>query len=264
MPASPASTRRLLITAGPTHEPIDAVRYLGNRSSGRMGVALADEGARRGWVVTLLLGPSALSAREASVRTLRFRTAADLQGLLNEEFPRTDVIIMAAAVADYRPVVRAESPQGKIRREPGTKTLELESTPDLIAACGRARKPGQVLVAPAGFQMQAYKRGPSKYCVRVGREPNHTLHIPSVDVTMLSVAEVFGARSCGVILTGMGNDGAQGMRAIFEKGGITIGQDEASCVVYGMPKVCAEMNVLRRVAPLAQIPGEILQAARHS
>ena len=128
----------------------------------------------------------------------------------------------------------------------------------------QAIEPGQVLVAPAGFQMQAYKRGPSKYFVRVGREPNHTLHIPSVDVTMLSVAEVFGARSCGVILTGMGNDGAQGMRAIFEKGGITIGQDEASCVVYGMPKVCAEMNVLRRVAPLAQIPGEILQAARHS
>jgi len=132
------------------------------------------------------------------------------------------------------------------------------------AANEMAIEPGQVLVAPAGFQMHAYRRGPSKCFVRVSREPNNTLHIPSVDVTMLSVAEVFGARSCGVILTGMGNDGAKGMRAIFEKGGITIGQDEASCVVYGMPKACAEMNVLRRVVPLHQVSDEIAQAVRCS
>ncbi len=125
-------------------------------------------------------------------------------------------------------------------------------------------EPGQVLIAPAGFQMHAYKRSQSKYSVRISREPNDTLHIPSVDVTMLSVAETFGARSCGVILTGMGSDGSKGMRAIFEKGGITIGQDESSCVVYGMPKVCAEMNVLRRVVPLPQMGEEIAQAARRS
>ncbi len=125
-------------------------------------------------------------------------------------------------------------------------------------------EPGQVLIAPAGFQMHACKRSASKYFVRVSREPNHTLHIPSVDETMLSVAEVFGARSAGVILTGMGNDGAKGMRAIFEKGGITIGQDEASSVVYGMPKACAEANVLRRVAPLASISDEIVQATRRA
>jgi len=125
-------------------------------------------------------------------------------------------------------------------------------------------EPGQVLIAPAGFQMHAYRRSPSKYSVRISREPNHTLHIPSVDVTMLSVAEVFGEHSCGVILTGMGSDGSKGMKAIFEQGGITIGQDESSCVVYGMPKVCAEMNVLRRVVPLAQMSEEIAQAARRS
>ncbi len=125
-------------------------------------------------------------------------------------------------------------------------------------------EPGHVLIAPAGFQMQAYKRSASQYSVRVSREPNHTLHIPSVDVTMLSVAETFGARSCGVILTGMGNDGSKGMRAIFEKGGITIGQDEASCVVYGMPKACADLNVLRRVVPLAHMSDEIALATRHN
>lgn len=125
-------------------------------------------------------------------------------------------------------------------------------------------EPGQVLIAPAGFQMHAYRRSASKCCVRVSREPNHTLHIPSVDVTMLSVAEVYGAHSCGVILTGMGSDGSKGMQSIFEKGGITIGQDEASSVVYGMPKVCAEMNVLRRVVPLNQMSDEIVLAARRA
>lgn len=125
-------------------------------------------------------------------------------------------------------------------------------------------EPGQVLIAPAGFQMQVYKRSAGKYSVRVGREPNNTLHIPSVDVTMLSVAEVFGGRSMGVILTGMGNDGAKGMRAIYEMGGITIGQDEASSIVYGMPKVCAEANVLRRVAPLSNMADEIAQATRRA
>lgn len=126
----------------------------------------------------------------------------------------------------------------------------------------QAIEPGHVLIAPAGFQMHAYRASAGKYAVRISREPDHTLHIPSVDVTMLSVAEVFGARSCGVILTGMGSDGAQGMRAIYEKGGATIGQDEPSCVVYGMPRVCAEMKVLRRVAPLASIGSAIVQAVR--
>jgi two-component system chemotaxis response regulator CheB len=126
----------------------------------------------------------------------------------------------------------------------------------------QAIEPGQVLIAPAGFQMHAFRRTASRAAVRISREPGDTLHIPSVDVTLLSVAETFGARSVGVILTGMGNDGARGMRAIFEKGGITIGQDEASSVVYGMPKVCAEANVLRRVAPLGNMADEIAQATR--
>jgi two-component system, chemotaxis family, protein-glutamate methylesterase/glutaminase len=123
-------------------------------------------------------------------------------------------------------------------------------------------EPGQVLIAPAGFQMQVYKRSATRHSVRVSREPNDTLHIPSVDVTMLSVAEVFAARSLGVILTGMGNDGAKGMRAIFEKGGITIGQDEESSIVYGMPKACAEAGILRRVAPLSAMAQEIAAATR--
>lgn len=101
--------RKLLITAGPTYEPIDAVRFIGNRSSGRLGVALADEAARRGWEVTLLLGPVAVTPAEPAVRVSHFRTTADLDALLGTHVPVCDVLVMAAAVADYRPK-RATAP----------------------------------------------------------------------------------------------------------------------------------------------------------
>lgn len=77
---------------------------------------------------------------------------------------------------------------------------------------------------------------------------------------MLSVAEVFRSLAMGVIMTGMGADGARGMEAIRNEGGLTVGQDEASCTVYGMPRSCAEIGVLRRVVPLMQIPQQIMQA----
>jgi two-component system chemotaxis response regulator CheB len=77
---------------------------------------------------------------------------------------------------------------------------------------------------------------------------------------MLSAAEVCGSHVMGVILTGMGNDGVQGMKAISEKGGPTVGQDEATCAVYGMPRACAELGLLGRVVPLSQIPDEIIHA----
>jgi two-component system chemotaxis response regulator CheB len=89
------------------------------------------------------------------------------------------------------------------------------------------------------------------------------LHIPSVDVLMKSVAESFRNLALGVILTGMGSDGAEGMQAIRRRGGFTIGQDEASCTVYSMPRACAELGVLSRVVPLSEIPAQILPATRY-
>lgn len=80
---------------------------------------------------------------------------------------------------------------------------------------------------------------------------------------MKSVAEKFGDLAMGVILTGMGSDGAEGMYAIRKQGGLTIGQDAASCTVYGMPRACAELGALARMVPLFQIPAEILQATRY-
>lgn len=141
----------MLITAGPTHEPIDAVRFVGNRSSGRMGIALAEEAARRGWRTTLLLGPVARTPTDSRVRVRRFRTCADLQGLLKEESGSCDVLIMAAAVADYRPKVDPAQFNGKFRRTSGPLQLTLEPTPDLIAEVSARRAPGQVLV---GFALE--------------------------------------------------------------------------------------------------------------
>jgi len=80
---------------------------------------------------------------------------------------------------------------------------------------------------------------------------------------MQSVASAFHSQAMGIILTGMGTDGAEGMKAIHREGGLTVGQDEASCAVYGMPRVCAEMEILDRVVPLSQISHEILQATRY-
>ena len=80
---------------------------------------------------------------------------------------------------------------------------------------------------------------------------------------MQSVAAAFGSLTMGVIMTGMGSDGSQGMSAIRREGGFTLGQDEQSCAVYGMPRVCAEMGILDRVVPLPRITHEILQASRY-
>lgn len=143
--------RRFLITAGPTQEPIDAVRFLGNRSSGRLGVALAEAAAEQGWNVRLLLGPVSTSVSDPRVHVRRFRTCEDLQGLLKEESPAADVVVMAAAVADYRPKPNPAMSGGKFRRTSTPLTLELEPTPDLLAGVSSRRPPGQFLV---GFALE--------------------------------------------------------------------------------------------------------------
>lgn len=142
------AARRLLITAGPTHEPIDPVRYLANRSSGRTGLALAEAGRDAGWAVTLLLGPVA-AASPTDVPTHRFDTTAELESLLGRHFPPCDVLIMAAAVADYRPDATepAKRPRG---REP--ITLRLVPTPDLVAGCAANKRADQRII---GFALES-------------------------------------------------------------------------------------------------------------
>jgi len=122
-------------------------------------------------------------------------------------------------------------------------------------------QPGVVLIAPAGWHMlvERHSRRPQ---IVLSHEPTNGCHRPSVDVMMLSVCERYGARCMGVILTGMGNDGAEGMRAIYNAGGLTLGQDESSCTVYGMPRASAEMGVLRQILPLSAIPQAIASVCR--
>jgi phosphopantothenoylcysteine decarboxylase / phosphopantothenate---cysteine ligase len=134
--------RRVLVTAGGTREPLDAVRFLGNRSSGRMGVAVADEAARRGADVTLILA-AATASPSAPMRTLRAETAEQLRAATLEQSDAADVIVMAAAVADYRP---AQPVDGKRIKDAADWTIELEATADILAELGARRHEGQVLI----------------------------------------------------------------------------------------------------------------------
>lgn len=132
------------------------------------------------------------------------------------------------------------------------------------AAQGELILPGTAYVAPAGLHMRIVPRlsDLKMAAIRLDKDPADATHIPSVDIMMTSVAQVFRNRVIGVIMTGMGSDGSDGMSAIFRQGGLTIGQDEASCAVYGMPRVCAQLGVLAQVLPLSDIPAQIIHAAR--
>jgi phosphopantothenoylcysteine decarboxylase / phosphopantothenate---cysteine ligase len=141
--ARPWDGLRVLVTAGGTREPIDSVRFLGNRSSGRMGVALAEEAASLGAEVTVIAANVTL-ARRPPLRFVDVGTAAELQAACEAEFARADVLLMAAAVADFRPAAAAPA---KLKKE-GREELELvlERTPDILARLASRRRPGQTLV----------------------------------------------------------------------------------------------------------------------
>jgi phosphopantothenoylcysteine decarboxylase/phosphopantothenate--cysteine ligase len=146
----PLAGRHVLISAGGTREPIDAVRFVGNRSSGRMGVALAAEARRRGAHVTLL-GANLAVAAPPGVELVETPSAAELAREALARGAEADVVIMAAAVADYRP---AEALATKRPKDREGWTVELEPTTDVLAELGRARVPGQVLVGFAADQGQ--------------------------------------------------------------------------------------------------------------
>ncbi len=118
-------------------------------------------------------------------------------------------------------------------------------------------KRGLVLLAPAGQHVTVRKMGDRNFAV-LSREPANTLHRPSADVLFSSVASTFGQRSCAVILTGMGDDGAKGMKEIRDRGGVTIAQNESTSVIFGMPKAAIEMGAIQIVAPINEIASRII------
>jgi phosphopantothenoylcysteine decarboxylase / phosphopantothenate---cysteine ligase len=127
---------RILVTAGPTQEPVDPVRYITNRSSGKMGYALAEAAAMRGAVVTLISGPTAL-AQPACIKFHQVKTAEEMRQAVISGANRADVIIKAAAVSDYRPTDAA--PQ-KIKKDEGAFTLDLIKNPDILSELGEMKK----------------------------------------------------------------------------------------------------------------------------
>jgi len=149
---SPLRGKRVLVSAGGTREPVDAVRFVGNRSSGRMGVAIAAEAHRRGAEVTLLAANLAVPA-PAGVELVETPAAADLEREALARAAEADVVVMAAAVADYRP---AEALAAKRPKDPAAWTLELEPTADVLSALGQRRREGQLLV---GFAAETGEDG---------------------------------------------------------------------------------------------------------
>ncbi len=148
----------VLVTAGPTHEPIDPVRFVGNRSSGKMGVAIAAEAHARGAHVTLILGPGTVEA-PVGVEVVRIETAEQLRDAVLARAAGADAIVMAAAVADFRPKAAADD---KLKKERGVPELVLEPTPDVLAELGEHRRAGQVLVGFAAETADVEEAGREK------------------------------------------------------------------------------------------------------
>ena len=141
--------KNVLITAGPTHEKIDPVRFIGNCSSGKMGYALAEEAARRGAKVTLVSGPVNIKAVNPNITTVNVESAREMLDACLQAFGEADIAIMCAAVADYAPLAVSES---KIKREKSQEmTLQLVANPDIAATLGKKKRADQVLV---GFALE--------------------------------------------------------------------------------------------------------------
>jgi phosphopantothenoylcysteine decarboxylase/phosphopantothenate--cysteine ligase len=140
--------KKAFVSAGPTYEPLDPVRFIGNHSSGKMGFAVAKELERRGADVTLILGPTQLDFPTNGLKLVRVNTAEEMYNACSSSFKNTDIGIMTAAVADYRPAVKADQ---KIKKTEDKFALELVKTKDILQALGEEKKKGQLLV---GFALE--------------------------------------------------------------------------------------------------------------
>lgn len=197
-PAGPLRGQRVLVTAGPTYEDFDPVRYIGNRSSGRMGFAVAAEAARRGAEVLLVAGPTRVEA-PAVHEMVRVRSAEDMHAAVLARADSARVVIMAAAVADYTPVDRASL---KIAKDGDSLTLMLRKTPDILADLGRRRLAtgdGPLLVGFAAETGDVVRRATDK------REKKHADLIVANDVSRSDAG--FDVDSNQVTL--IGPDGAE-------------------------------------------------------
>jgi len=143
----PLSGKKVLITAGPTYEPIDPVRFIGNHSSGKMGLAIALELEKRGAEVTLIIGPNSLDIPDY-IKTIKVQTAAEMFEVCKELFPDVDIAVMSAAVADFTPVISA---QEKIKKSDADLSIAFTKTKDILKYLGENKKLNQFLI---GFALE--------------------------------------------------------------------------------------------------------------
>lgn len=144
----PLDGKKALVTAGPTYEPIDPVRFIGNHSSGKMGIAIAKELYHRGAAVTLVMGPSQYEFSAEGIVVVRVKTADQMYKSCHESYPESDLTVMAAAVADYTPVETADQ---KIKKKSDSLTITLSKTKDILKSLGEKKNSKQVLV---GFALE--------------------------------------------------------------------------------------------------------------
>jgi len=144
----PLRGKKALVTAGPTFEPLDPVRFIGNHSTGKMGIAIAETLAEQGAEVTLVLGPTTSQPVHPELHVVQVMSAQEMYEACAPVFPHADITVLAAAVADYRPVVFSEV---KIKKQADDMRIELAKTIDIAAALGRDKRPGQLLI---GFALE--------------------------------------------------------------------------------------------------------------
>ncbi len=181
---------RILITAGPTYEPIDAVRFIGNRSSGKVGAAIADRASELGWEVWLLLGPNAAMPQDPAIDVTRFESTDDLQTALDKHLAWCDCLVMAAAVADFRPRSDEIDRNSKRRRTGEALDLSLEPTPDLLARCAQSARADQLLVGfalePAETLIESAKAKLAKKNIDlIVANPLETMDAGSIDARLI-------------------------------------------------------------------------------
>jgi phosphopantothenoylcysteine decarboxylase/phosphopantothenate--cysteine ligase len=170
--------KNVLITSGPTYEAIDPVRFIGNRSSGKMGTALAEELAEKGMNVTLITGPTQQKAQHENIKTIQIESAAEMLAACEQYFEQADICIWAAAVADYRPKNAAVH---KIKKTDSDLIIELESTTDIAKTLGAKKRPNQLLIGFALETNNAHENAIGK------------LHRKNLDAVVLNSTEDAGA-----------------------------------------------------------------------
>ena len=200
------------------------------------------------------VSPDSRSASAQRVKTVAIGTSTGGPKALNEIIPSLPKDIpLSILVVQHMPAVFTGAFAKRLNSISQVEVKEAEEK-DIV-------RPGLVLIAPGNSHMKVIKRKPMEVSIELSKEPRNTLHIPSVDITMSSVAEVFTETSAGIILTGMGNDGTEGIRKIKMHNGRTFAQSEETCIVFGMPRNAINEGIIDKVIHLHNIAGEIVKIA---